>query len=81
MAISFATHIKPMFRGIDISHMHNFGVNLDDYVYMSNPATNHANAQAVEDRLRDQSMPPGGPFWTPEQLALYAQWRADGYQP
>jgi hypothetical protein len=22
-----------------------------------------------------------GPFWTPEQLALYDKWRIDGYQP
>jgi hypothetical protein len=38
-------------------------------------------AQAVEDTLTNQSMPPGGPFWTKEQLALYAKWRSDGYQP
>lgn len=75
MAISFATDIKPMFRGIDVSHMRNFGVNLDNYACMSNPSGNHANAPAVEDRLRGQSMPPDGPFWTPEQPVLYAQSR------
>jgi hypothetical protein len=26
-------------------------------------------------------MPPGGPFWTADQLALFAQWQKDGYQP
>jgi hypothetical protein len=27
------------------------------------------------------TMPPGGPYWTPDQLALFAQWQKDGYQP
>ena len=35
--ISFAADIKPLFRTIDISHMTPFGVELDDYTYMSNP--------------------------------------------
>jgi hypothetical protein len=29
---------------------------------------------------RPPSMPPGGPYWTAEQVALFAQWRSDGYQ-
>jgi len=24
-------------------------------------------------------MPPGGPYWTQDQLALFAQWQKDGY--
>jgi hypothetical protein len=70
-----------MFRDIDVAHMTPHGVRLDDYAYMSDPAGNYANAQAVQDTLADQTMPPGGPYWTSEQLAAYAQWRADGYQP
>jgi hypothetical protein len=81
MAVSFATDIKPLFRAIDVEHMNNFGVSLDDYSYMSDPTDNHANAQHVEDRLKNQSMPPGGPFWTPAQLALFNLWRTDGYAP
>ena len=27
------------------------------------------------------SMPPGGPYWPADQLALFAQWQKDGYQP
>jgi hypothetical protein len=27
------------------------------------------------------SMPPGGPYWTAEQLALFTKWQEDGYQP
>jgi hypothetical protein len=27
------------------------------------------------------AMPPGGPYWTEHQLALFAQWQKDGYQP
>jgi hypothetical protein len=48
---------------------------------MSDPSSDHGNAQAVEDSLVYQSMPPGGPYWNSEQLKLYAQWRSDGYQP
>ena len=81
MAISFAIHVRPLFRDIDVQHMKPFGVDLDDYSYMSDPSDDHSQAQNVEDRLRQQSMPPGGPFWTAEQLALFAQWRKDGYLP
>jgi hypothetical protein len=35
--VSFAGDIKPLFRAIDISHMKRYGVELDDYTYMSNP--------------------------------------------
>ena len=80
--VSFATDIKPLFRAIDIAHMKSFGVELDDYTYMSNPS----NADAVLATLSPQgkeppSMPPGGPYWTAAQLALFAQWQKDGYQP
>lgn len=84
--VSFAADIIPLFRPVDIAHMKPRGVKLDDYQYMSNPANNHQNAQDVEDALSPQNggspaMPPGGPYWTPEKLALFAKWRSDGYQP
>jgi len=80
--VSFATDIKPLFRAVDISHMKRFSVLLDDYAYMSNPD----NADRVLATLSPEngeppSMPPGGPYWTAEQLALFAQWQKDGYNP
>lgn len=80
--ISFAADIKPLFRAIDISHMKPFGVELDDYTYMSNPD----NANSVYETLAPHdgeppSMPPDGPYWTPAQLALFVQWQKDGYKP
>lgn len=79
--VSFAANIRPLFRAIDISHMTRYGVHLDDYTYMSNPA----NADAVLTTLSPQndeppSMPPGGPYWTADQIALFVQWQKDGYQ-
>ena len=81
MAISFAQNIRPLFRQIDIDHMKGYSVLLDDYVYMSDPTGNYANAQSVQDSLTSKSMPPGGPYWSDQQLSLYKQWRSDGYQP
>ncbi len=80
--VSFSADIKPLFREVDISHMKRFSVELDDYTYMSNPD----NANSVLATLsphdgKTPTMPPGGPYWTPEQLALFKQWQHDGYQP
>jgi hypothetical protein len=80
--ISFAADIKPLFRSIDISHMKPYGVRLDYYTYMSDPE----NANSVLANLSPHdgeppSMPPGGPYWTVDQLALFAQWQTDGYRP
>jgi hypothetical protein len=80
--VSFAADIKPLFRAVDIEHMKAFGVELDDYTYMSDPD----NATRVLETLTpggDQppSMPPGGPYWSTAQLSLFAQWQKDGYQP
>lgn len=84
--VSFAADIKPLFRPVDVDHMNRAGIKLDDYQYMSDPTGNHKNAQDVQDALTPQngkpaSMPPGGPYWTPAQLALFAKWRSDGYKP
>ena len=81
MPVSFARDILPMFRPIDIEHMSKHKILLDDYTYMSDPAGDHGNAQDVETSLVQQSMPPGGPYWSAQQLSLYKQWRTDGYQP
>jgi hypothetical protein len=84
--VSFARDVKPLFRPIDAAHMKPRGVQLDDYVYMSDPANNHQNAEDVQQALSPQdgnppAMPPSGPYWTAEQLALFAKWRSDGYLP
>jgi hypothetical protein len=81
MPVSFDKDIRPLFRPIDIEHMNKYRVLLDNYTYMSDPSNDHGNAQAVEDTLASQSIPPGGPYWTNEQLILYRQWRSNGYQP
>jgi hypothetical protein len=80
--ISFAVDIKPLFRAIDIAHMTRFGVELDNYTYMSN--TNNANsvlANLSPHNGEPPSMPPGGPYWAKDQLALFTQWQEDGYPP
>jgi hypothetical protein len=80
--VSFACDIKPLFRDVDISHMEVHGIKLDDYTFMSDPD----NANKVLETLSPHgggppSMPPGGPYWTADQLALFAQWQNEGYQP
>jgi hypothetical protein len=81
MPVSFERDIQPLFRQIDIEHMNKHNVLLDNYTYMSDPSNDHSNAQAVEDSLIQQSMPPGGPYWNAQQLDLYKRWRSDGYRP
>ena len=80
--VSFAGDIRPLFRAVDISHMKRYEVKLDDYAFMSSPD----NANKVLATLSPQdgeppTMPPGGPYWTADKLALFAQWQKDGYQP
>ena len=80
--ISFSADIKPLFRAIDISHMKRGGVELDNYTYMSNPENaNRVLASVSPHGGGPPRMPPGGPYWTPAQLALFKQWQTDGYQP
>ena len=80
--VSFAADIKPLFRAVDVSHMKRFGVELDDYTYMSDPGNaNSVLANLSPHNGEPPSMPPGGPYWTSDQLALFAQWQKDGYQP
>ena len=74
---SFEKDIRPLFSSDDIDHMAAMGVLLDDYQYMSDPG----NAQAVYDYLAgalEPRMPPGGPYWTDEQLDLFSTWMKSG---
>ena len=81
MPVSFSKDVRPMFREVDVNHMKVHGVHLDDFRYMSDATNNYANAEAVQASLAGHTMPPGGPFWTAEQLGLYNKWRTEGYQP
>lgn len=79
-AVSFERDIKPLFRQVDIDHMSGFDVLLDDYDYMSNAQNAHAVLQFLKG-ARQPQMPPGGPFWSDEQLGLLSRWIEGGYQP
>ena len=80
--VSFSADIKPLFRDIDVSHMKSYRVELDNHAYMSIP-DNANRVLATLSPLDGQlpSMPPGGPYWTAAQLALFVEWQKDGYQP
>ena len=70
--LSFSADIKPLFRAVDISHMKRLGVELDDYSYMSNPDNaNRVLAALSPHDGQPPAMPPGGPYWTPTQLASF----------
>ena len=80
MAVSFAQDIRPLFTDMDIAHMKNFGVSLDDFDYMRDPA----HAESVLRRVKSGSMPPKRsrePPWSAESVQLLQDWMAAGYQP
>ena len=80
--VSFERDIRPLFRDVDISHMKVHGIKLDDYTFMSEPDNANKVLGALSSHEGDPPpMPPGGPYWTADQLALFAQWQKDGYQP
>lgn len=80
MPVSFEKDIKPLFRKEpDVNHMNRLGVRLDDYAYMSDATNDHEHAQNVFDVLKNQQMPPGGPYWPQDKLDLFAKWMSDGY--
>jgi hypothetical protein len=79
-AVSFAKDIAPLFRDVDVDHMEPFGVLLNDYEYMKQPQ----NAKRVRDFItgdEEPRMPPGGPFWSDDQVGLFDRWVSGGYQP
>ena len=79
MAVSFATNIRPMFTDMDIAHMKNFGILLDDFGFMRDPA----NAQKVLNAVSSGAMPPsnsGETSWSLDQVELFRNWITDGYQ-
>ena len=79
MAVSFAQDIRPLFTDMDIAHMKDHGVALDDLGYMRDPA----HAQNVLNAVSSGAMPPrssGEPPWSPGNVQLFRDWIAAGYQ-
>jgi hypothetical protein len=79
MAVSFAQDIRPLFTDMDIAHMKDLGVALDDYGYMADPG----HARQVLDAVSTGVTPPrrsGEPPWSPESVQLFGDWIAGGYQ-
>ena len=84
MATSFATDIVPMFTKMDISHMGEQGVDLNNYDYMADPTGNYANANNVYQQVSSGSMPPswsGEQPWSEEKVQTFKDWMDDGYLP
>jgi hypothetical protein len=87
MPASFTQNVLPLFGARDIACMARLDIRLANYDYMSDPAgdetfADHANARKVYDRLTGVAtprMPMGGPYWSDEQLRLFAQWMTDGF--
>lgn len=75
MALSFAADIRPLFReSPDIDTMKNFGIDLASYADVK------TNAEAIQERLEDGSMPCDDP-WPKEQIARFKQWMDEGMNP
>ena len=80
--VSFARHITPLFRDVEISHMARYGIKLDDYTFMSDPDNADKVLGALSPHEGDPPcMPSGGPYWAADQFALFTEWQNDGYQP
>ena len=77
MAVSFGTDIRRLFTDMDVAHMKNFGVQLDDFDFMRDPD----HAQKVLGVVSSGSMPPrnsGEPPWPPERVQLFRDWMEGG---
>ena len=68
--LSFAAHMKPLFRDGDRRSMQ-FAFDLWSYDDVS------SNADAILDRLRSGSMPCDG-AWPADQIAVFARWLEAG---
>jgi hypothetical protein len=80
MAISFKTDIVPLFTSVDIEHMSQLEVPLDDHEYMSQPD----NAAGVYHQVSNGTMPPsasGEQPWSEDKVQLFKQWMDGGYAP
>jgi truncated hemoglobin YjbI len=71
--VSFAAHVKPLFRERDRKSM-SFAFDL------WSQADVQANAAGILARLRDGTMPCDG-TWPPEQVDVFRRWTETGFQP
>jgi hypothetical protein len=71
--VSFAAHIKPLFRPSDRQSM-SFAFDLWSFADVS------ARATEILSRLRDGSMPCDG-AWPEAKIELFQRWAGTGLQP
>jgi hypothetical protein len=71
--VSFATHIKPLFRERDRQSM-SFAFDLWSYDDV------RAQAAGILERLRDGSMPCDG-AWSADRIEVFARWAGSGMLP
>ena len=75
MPLSFATHIRPLFRETpDVDAMKPMGLDLWSYDDVKQQAI------AIHSRLEDGSMPCDG-AWPEEQVSLFRRWMDEGMAP
>ncbi|GAA3056810.1 hypothetical protein GCM10020000_44150 [Streptomyces olivoverticillatus] len=55
-AVSYSRDIRPLFTDLDVTHMREFGIFLDDYAFMSVPV----NAESAYFQVSHRLMPPAG---------------------
>lgn len=71
--VSYAAHIKPLFRPLDIESM-SFAFDLESYDDVSD------NAEHMLQRLRGGTMPCDKP-WSAERIDLFEHWIQSGKNP
>ena len=77
--VSFERDIRPMFTETDVDHMEPMGVMLADFSWMSQPE-NAKRVYAFLSGEEEPRMPPGGPYWSDEQLRRLSDWIEGGYR-
>lgn len=74
--LSFDKDIRPLFTQTDIDHMEPFGVELNNFEYMSDKS----NADAVYEVLSAKTMPPNDP-WPDDKVKVFKAWIDGGCKP
>ena len=71
--VSFAAHVKPLFRERDRKSM--------SFVFdLGSQADAQAHADGILERLRDGTMPCDG-AWPQEKIDVFRRWTETGFQP
>ncbi|MBB4894464.1 hypothetical protein FHS39_003522 [Streptomyces olivoverticillatus] len=79
-AVSYSRDIRPLFTDLDVTHMREFGIFLDDYAFMSVPV----NAESAYFQVSHRLMPPpdsGEDAWPTERIHLLRDWIDGGLLP